>query len=67
MSESNCSFIDYKNTGYFSKIAIDYIEQKNDLKPFYLHEISEKGIEASIEARIYFQQHNRDVLVEEVQ
>lgn len=69
MSESNCSaqFIDYKTTGYFSKIAVDYIGQNDDLKPFFLHEVSYKGIEDSIKARENFPQHNRDILVEELQ
>ncbi|MDE1193424.1 MAG: bacillithiol biosynthesis cysteine-adding enzyme BshC [Arachidicoccus sp.] len=69
MGESNCNtqFIDYKNTGYFSKIAVDYIEQKEDLKSFFLHEVSEEGIENSINARENFPQHNRDILVEELQ
>ncbi|ANI90159.1 bacillithiol biosynthesis cysteine-adding enzyme BshC [Arachidicoccus ginsenosidimutans] len=67
MSEGNCTFIDYKNTGYFSKIAVDYIEQKEDLQPFFLHEVSYKGIEDSVKARENFPQHNRNILVEELQ
>lgn len=69
MSESNCNthFIDYKNTGYFSKIAIDYIEQKEDLQTFFQHEISDKGIENSIKARESFPETTRKILVEELQ
>lgn len=67
MSESNCSFIDYKNTGYFSKIAVDYIERAENLKPFYLHNASNEGIESSIKAREIFSQEVRDVLVRELQ
>lgn len=69
MSESNCNthFIDYKNTGYFSKIAIDYIEQKEDLQTFFQHEISNKGIENSIKARESFPETTRKILVEELQ
>lgn len=67
MSESNCSFIDYKSTGYFSKIAIDYIEQHPDLRPFFLHAVSDKGITESIQAKTGFSQDIRNVLAEELQ
>lgn len=67
MQEENCCYISYKDTGYFSKIAVDYIERKNDLKPFFLHEISEEGIENSIKARADFSQQARAVLVKELQ
>lgn len=69
MKESNCiaKYIDYKDTGYFSKIAIDYIEQKRVLQPFWAHPISEKGLQNAINARANFPQSTREILASELQ
>lgn len=63
--EVTCSHISYQETGYFSKIVTDYIDQAPQLQPFYKHEVSLKGIKQSIEARKKFNT-NRTVLVEQL-
>jgi bacillithiol biosynthesis cysteine-adding enzyme BshC len=63
--EVNCSHISYQETGYFSKIVTDYLNQAPQLQPFYQHEVSLKGIKQSIEARKKFNT-NRTVLVEQL-
>jgi bacillithiol biosynthesis cysteine-adding enzyme BshC len=52
----------YRQTGYFSKIITDYLEQAGSLSPFYAHPVSLKGIESSLEARQQFPV-DREVLV----
>lgn len=63
--EVHCSHISYQETGYFSKIVTDYLNQAETLKPFYQHEVSLKGIQQSIAARKKFKT-NRKVLVEQL-
>ena len=41
----------YRQTGYFSRIITDYLEQASSLTPFYTHPVSPEGIEASLKAR----------------
>jgi bacillithiol biosynthesis cysteine-adding enzyme BshC len=41
----------YSETGYFSKIAIDYLNQVSQLQAFYKYPVNFDGITASIEAR----------------
>ena len=55
----------YRQTGAFSKIALDYIDQAATLKPFFAHSPSLKGIQQSIEARKKFA-NDREVLVQEL-
>src|ERR1700747_3163788 len=52
----NCSseVIDYKATGYFSKMVTDYILANPLLKPFYEHAVSIDGIKSSIQKRKQF-------------
>ncbi|WP_447641899.1 MULTISPECIES: bacillithiol biosynthesis cysteine-adding enzyme BshC [Chitinophagaceae] len=57
--------LSFSDTGYFSKIANDYTQQKEALQPFYEHSVSKAGIEAAIETRKQFPQQ-RTVLVEEL-
>lgn len=57
--------IPYRQTGAFSKIALDYIEQSGSLTPFAAHELSADGIQSAIEARKLFPT-NREVLVQEL-
>lgn len=56
----------YGQTGYFSKIVVDYIEGSAELKPYYKYPVSLKGIIASISERQRFAT-NRPLLVEELQ
>lgn len=52
----NCTstFIPYAQTGYFSKIVLNYLEQSSPLREFYEHEVSLQGIEAAIKQRKSF-------------
>ncbi len=51
---SSPGFIDYKETGYFSKMVTDYIASADALTPFYQHPVSVQGIKSAIEARKHF-------------
>ncbi len=55
----------YRQTGVFSRIALDYIDQSELLAPFIVHSPTINGIEKSIEARKQFAT-NREVLVQEL-
>ncbi len=46
--------IPYRQTGYFSKLVLDYIDQSTALQPFYSYKPDIKGIKAAIEARKNF-------------
>jgi bacillithiol biosynthesis cysteine-adding enzyme BshC len=52
----------YRQTGYFSKIITDYLEQAAALSPFYAHPVSQEGILAALGARQQFPVR-RDLLV----
>lgn len=52
----------YKETGYFSSIVTDYLDNSVNLQPFYQHPVSMQGIEAAIKIRQQFK-GNREVLV----
>jgi bacillithiol synthase len=55
----------YRQTNAFSKIAIDYIDQAESLKPFYAAPPSIEGIKRAIEARKQFGT-KREILVSEL-
>ncbi len=57
--------IPYRQTGAFSRIVVDYIDQAEALKPFYAVPPSLQGIKKSIEARKQFSGH-RELLVREL-
>ncbi|QES89715.1 bacillithiol biosynthesis cysteine-adding enzyme BshC [Rhizosphaericola mali] len=59
---TNLSFSD---TGFFSKIAVDYREAREEMRPFYLHDVSLDGVNAAIENRKQFAQ-NRQILHDEL-
>ncbi len=63
--EANCTLVSYTQTGYFSKLAIDYLQQDEKLQPFYKYPVSLDGIKASIKERQQFPQQ-REVLVQEL-
>ena len=46
--------IPYRETGAFSKLALDYIDQLPSLKPFFSYPASVKGIEEAIAKRQKF-------------
>ena len=55
----------YRQTGAFSKIALDYIDQAAALKPFFTHPPSLQGIQKAIEKRKQFPT-DRKILVQEL-
>ncbi|HMK24412.1 MAG TPA: bacillithiol biosynthesis cysteine-adding enzyme BshC [Chitinophagaceae bacterium] len=63
----NCTStrLPYRQTGAFSKIALDYIDQAAALKPFFAHPPSLQGIQKAIDIRKKFAT-NREVLVQEL-
>ncbi|HTQ64867.1 MAG TPA: bacillithiol biosynthesis cysteine-adding enzyme BshC [Puia sp.] len=63
----NCTVthLPYQDTGYFSKIITDYLEQENFLRPFYQHPVSIEGIKSAIHARQQFKT-DRKMLVDEL-
>ncbi len=44
-------YINYQQTGYFSKLVTDYISGNKLLQPFYKHPVSLEGIRSAIEER----------------
>jgi bacillithiol synthase len=55
----------YRQTASFSKIAMDYLDQAEALKPFFAHSPTLAGIKKAIEARKQFAT-NRSLLVQEL-
>lgn len=55
----------YQQTGYFSKIITDYLDQADSLRPFYKHPVSLEGIQSAIQDRQQFHT-DRKLLVEEL-
>ncbi len=49
--EKNCQYIPYQQTGYFSKLIIDYLNEDEKLTSFYKHQVSINGFEQAIEQR----------------
>jgi bacillithiol synthase len=43
--------LSYQQTGYFSKIITDYLDQAGALRPFYTHPVSIEGMRAALQAR----------------
>lgn len=64
--QADCTQIAYQQTGWFSKIVTDYLDENPAIKPFYKHSVNIHGIQAAIEARQQFAQ-NRPLLVAELQ
>jgi len=63
----NCTSarLPYRQTNYFTKIILDYLDHAEDLKPFYDHTASLQGIQNAIAERQKFS-NNRKALVEEL-
>ncbi|MBC7886700.1 MAG: bacillithiol biosynthesis cysteine-adding enzyme BshC [Ferruginibacter sp.] len=64
--DCTASFLSYQQTGYFSKIVLDYIKQEQSIQPFYRYPASIEGIQASITYRKKFAT-NRSLLVSVLQ
>ncbi len=65
LMETNCEYISYESTGYFSKMMIDYVKADEKLQPFFKYPVSLDGMKASIEARKQFDTP-RNLLVQEL-
>ena len=66
LMEMDCTYLPYQQTGFFSKLIIDYLQRNEALRSFYEHEVSIDGIKAAIQKRQAFPQ-NRAVLVNVLQ
>lgn len=64
--EVTCERLPYAATSAFSKLVTDYLNDANELRPFYTYRPQWEGIEAAIAARKQFQT-NRPVLVAALQ
>jgi bacillithiol synthase len=64
--DTDCTFINYKDTNSFSELVYDYIDNAKTLQPFYQFTADKKGIEEAIDARKN-RAVNRPVLVEVLQ
>ncbi|HEY8896260.1 MAG TPA: bacillithiol biosynthesis cysteine-adding enzyme BshC [Niastella sp.] len=64
--DCNSTNLSFEQTGYFSKIIIDYLNQSPAIKPFYTHPVTPEGMAAAIQAR-QSAQPNRNLLVKELQ
>ncbi|MCS3799176.1 bacillithiol biosynthesis cysteine-adding enzyme BshC [Niastella sp. OAS944] len=64
--DCNSTNLSFEQTGYFSKIIIDYLNQSPAIKPFYTHPVSLEGMAAAIQARQQAQP-DRNLLVKELQ
>jgi bacillithiol biosynthesis cysteine-adding enzyme BshC len=63
--ETHCSYIPYSNTGYFSKLVTDYLNNAPQLQPFYNLPPTIEGLEQSANQRKDFQ--HRKILVAHLQ
>ena len=59
----DCIKLDFKDTGLFSKLLLDYIEDSPNVKPFYTARPSLEGFKQAIQSKS-FEAENRKTLVE---
>ncbi|HNJ57652.1 MAG TPA: bacillithiol biosynthesis cysteine-adding enzyme BshC [Chitinophagaceae bacterium] len=59
----NCSHLTYKQTGFFSKIVLSYLNSDKELQPFFEHNTTNEGLKNAIASRKNFKT-NRKLLVE---
>lgn len=60
--ETQCTYFDYQQTGYFSKLVTDYLQNAPNLKPFFNFYPDAAGFSQAIEGRKHFA--HRQVLVD---
>lgn len=63
--DCNSARLPYRQTGYFNKIVVDYIDQSPPLKPFFAFSPSLNGLQKAIDARKKFTT-DREALVQEL-
>lgn len=61
--QSDCTYLPYSHTGYFSTLVSHYISGHHDLRPFYDFTPDVEGIKAAVAARKQFNT-NRKLLVD---
>lgn len=61
--EPACTYLPYKDTGYFSKLVTDYLAEESELKPFYHFSPNKKGLLDAVQQRGQFPV-NRKILTE---
>lgn len=59
--------IPYRETGYFSQLICDYLDENEQVKPFYHRFQKIEDFKAQIEEKSNFPQENREVLVSVLQ
>ncbi len=57
--------IPYKQTGYFSKLVIDYLDESDAIKPFYIHSPRIESFESAIEKKL-IENIDRHLLVQTI-
>ena len=65
MDDTHC--LNYRDTGYFSKLICDYLDQDSVLKPFYNRFPNLENFKDQIEEKNSFSAENRQVLVDALQ
>ena len=60
--ESHCTHIPYSETGFFSRMVNDYLNNAATLQPFYQHTVSPAGIKAAIAERKKFMQPRAELV-----
>ena len=63
--KSHC--IPYKQTHFFSKLIVDYIENEAGLRQFYSNFPDLEGFKNQIEDKVNFSKKNREILISELQ
>ncbi|WP_298298285.1 bacillithiol biosynthesis cysteine-adding enzyme BshC [Hydrotalea sp.] len=57
--EATNHYLPIESTGFFSAIAVDYVQQNQQLRSFYQHNVSIDGVKAAIEARKQIHNHRQ--------
>lgn len=63
--DCTATHLSYRQTGAFSKIVLDYIDQSKNISPFFSYPPSMEGVKKAIEGRKQFLV-NRETLVQEL-
>lgn len=63
--DCNSTKLPYTDTGYFSKLMVDYLDQAPSLQSFYAHPVTAAGMQAAITNRQSAKNH-RQLLVDEL-
>lgn len=53
----------FRETGYFSKLILDYLDAKNELSPFYGEKPTLKGLQNQMKVKETFSKESRKILV----